>query len=580
MAPLGSFVYAALAMSVLIGCGGRSPLFNGELEPAAAVAGAAGVTNPGGGGNSDNGGGTTGQPTPGGAGSPVAGAPAAGGASIDPDPDPEPDAPSSLAYYIDPANGDDANPGTDLLPFKTIEHAASLATDGDTIWFEDGSYGWQTEPAFRDDVTIRIADGVELRAVTAGAATLFSKVDNFGDGGFAFAGDTYIYGLHFLGFNPALRADHGDIVLDSVTFESPWDEQICNYGKHALIMLSGTAKMTMLLDDRSVLFSRGKCLVRLDDDATLDVNGGQLSGASWETYSSEVAVFSAWGRSQLRIDGLRVRNNQLPIIGAWDSAVVSLEHASMQGGAVEPGRAPPLIHVSDDASLRVEGTWFNGADLQCCLCAVVIENGQRAAANVVLKDVAMSHCKGAVSLHSDSDVRLENVTLSDNDAGLTVRGSTGDGSLEVLASHISSNDGHGIVIDAGTGTFSVSLRNTTVTQNGGDGIRLGRTPGFGGVARLDLGTLQERGWNDLHDNGRSLPGSVNLRIMDDVASDLFAVGNAWDLNTQGSDSVGEYYPYGFSAVYAADHQLLGTNYAFEGTASDTITLRLAERSGL
>jgi hypothetical protein len=209
---------------------------------------------------------------------------------------------------------------------------------------------------------------------------------------------------------------------------------------------------------------------------------------------------------------------------------------------------------------------------------VVIKDGQRAAANVVLKDVAMSHCKGAVSLYSDSDVRLDNVTLSDNDGGLIVLGSNGDGSLEVLSSHVSSNDGHGIVVDAGRGTFSVSLRATTVTRNGGDGIRLGRTQGFGGVALLDLGTLQERGWNDLHHNGRSLPGSVNLRIMDDVASDLFAVGNAWDPDTQGSDAVGEYYPYGSTAVNAADHQLLGTNYAFEGVKTDAVTLRLAERN--
>lgn len=505
----------------------------------------------------------------------MAGATTTGGTGVEPQPDP----PSSLAYYVEPVAGDDANPGTEALPFKTIAHAASLAIDGDTIWLEDGSYDWQSEPSFRDDVTIHLAHGVQLRAVTPGFVRLFSKVDHFGDGGFALAGDAQLAGLHFVGFNPALRADRGLVVLDDVSFESPWDTGICNYGKQALIMLSGTAKTTLRFDEGGGFQGYGKCLARLDDDATLDVQGGQISGAGWESPPDYFAVFSTWGRSRLHIDGLTAQDNLLPIIGAWDSSVVSVEHASMQGGALEVDRAPPLVHVADSASLSVQSTWFDGADLQCCLCATSVAEHEGAAATVALKDVAMSHCVRAITLTANSDVRLDNVNLSDNSGALFIRGGKGGGSLRVAQSRVANNAQHGIELDAGLGDFSVTLRGTTVTHNTGDGIRVGRTPSIGGVLRLDLGTFPENGFNVLRANGRDLVGSVNLRLLDDLASELFAVGNTWDGSTQGSDSGGGYYPNGADATtYDADRQLHGTNYAFEGASSGTVTLRLAERA--
>jgi hypothetical protein len=212
------------------------------------------------------------------------------------------------------------------------------------------------------------------------------------------------------------------------------------------------------------------------------------------------------------------------------------------------------------------------------LCASSVAEHESAAADVLLKDVSMSHCVRAVTLPAESDLRLESVTLSDNSGALFIRGGKGGGSLEMLQSRVANNAQHAIEIDAGSGNFSVTLRNSTVTRNTGDGIRLGRTPGIGGVLRLDLGTLQESGFNVLRANGTDLVGSVNLRILDDVAGELFAVGNVWDGSTQGSDSGGGYYPNAAEATtYDADHRLHGTNYGFDGSKSDSVTLRLAER---
>jgi hypothetical protein len=486
---------------------------------------------------------------------------------------------SSLDYYVDPLAGDDLNPGSELLPFKTIEHAASLAIDGDSIWLEDGWYDWMTQPAFRDDVTITFAHGVALRAIRPGFVQLFSKVDVFGQGGLAFEGDAELTGLHLVGFNPALRADHGRLELHAVSFESPWDEGICHSGEHALVMLSGTAKMSM--DDaggEAVAGTNAKCVVRLDDEAELTVQGGQISSGGWEASQYDSAIFGAWGHSKLRLDGVAVRGSVLTVLGAWGSSSVSVAHSSIQGGAVELGRAPALMTVADDASLTIESSWFDGADLQCCLYAPNMYDHPPPAGKVVMNDVTMSHCRGAVALSSDSEVRLENVSLSDNAGAVFVRGGGGGGSLEIHNGRIASNELHGIEIDPGSGDYSFSMRDSSVMRNGGDGIRIGHNPGAGGALSLDLGTLDDPGANFLGGNGRSLAGSVNLRIMDGAEILLFAVGNFWDSSTQGSDSGGGYYPnHVDSLIYDADHELVGTNYAFEGANTASIVLRLAQQ---
>ncbi|MCI0660951.1 MAG: DUF1565 domain-containing protein, partial [Acidobacteria bacterium] len=42
-------------------------------------------------------------------------------------------------YYVAP-NGSDSNPGTEALPFKTIQRAADKVDPGDTVIVEDGVY--------------------------------------------------------------------------------------------------------------------------------------------------------------------------------------------------------------------------------------------------------------------------------------------------------------------------------------------------------------------------------------------------------------------------------------------------------
>ncbi len=60
-------------------------------------------------------------------------------------------------YYVDDANGLDANPGTEAQPWKTLARAYDANTlnpsvaQGDTIYFKDGDYGTFTESALASD---------------------------------------------------------------------------------------------------------------------------------------------------------------------------------------------------------------------------------------------------------------------------------------------------------------------------------------------------------------------------------------------------------------------------------------------
>jgi hypothetical protein len=51
------------------------------------------------------------------------------------------------AYYVSSASGDDANPGTFELPFKTIQKAAGIMQPGDTCYIREGTYRESVVPS-------------------------------------------------------------------------------------------------------------------------------------------------------------------------------------------------------------------------------------------------------------------------------------------------------------------------------------------------------------------------------------------------------------------------------------------------
>ena len=54
---------------------------------------------------------------------------------------------STATYYIDPVNGNDANPGTQSQPFRTLGQGVSVLTPGDTLYVRAGTYNGVTDNA-------------------------------------------------------------------------------------------------------------------------------------------------------------------------------------------------------------------------------------------------------------------------------------------------------------------------------------------------------------------------------------------------------------------------------------------------
>jgi hypothetical protein len=53
----------------------------------------------------------------------------------------------AAVYYVEAAGGNDANPGTEAMPWATVQKAASVLTAGDTVYIKNGTYALNTHPA-------------------------------------------------------------------------------------------------------------------------------------------------------------------------------------------------------------------------------------------------------------------------------------------------------------------------------------------------------------------------------------------------------------------------------------------------
>ena len=77
--------------------------------------------------------------------------------------------PESTTYYVDRAHpqASDSNPGTEALPWKTIQHAANVAVAGDTVLVKAGTYPERVTPAHSGSQGMRITfQALPRRSVT------------------------------------------------------------------------------------------------------------------------------------------------------------------------------------------------------------------------------------------------------------------------------------------------------------------------------------------------------------------------------------------------------------------------------
>jgi len=139
----------------------------------------------------------------------------------------------SCTHYVAPG-GNDANPGTEMQPWATFQHAADTAQPGETVCFRGGTY------AVADDIHLT-RSGVDGSAITfiahGGETPVLDRGGSSGSGllildqhtsyvrigGFVLRGFT-IWGLELSGENRHVQLDHLEIEGGETAIRFTWGE--------------------------------------------------------------------------------------------------------------------------------------------------------------------------------------------------------------------------------------------------------------------------------------------------------------------------------------------------------------------
>ncbi|MEW6432610.1 MAG: DUF1565 domain-containing protein [Myxococcota bacterium] len=440
--------------------------------------------------------------------------------------------------FVSPT-GDDLNPGTEALPLRTLNRAASLAADGgwgDTIWLQDGTYTSATQPNFAlsGPATV-VPPGISVRAVNAGQVTL---VGNQG-AALSLSGNGTVEGLAFDNFSLAVTVTGGTVAIRGCSFIRSGGGGDSTWGA---LTLSGTANVTVTpRAGVPITFAPSKTFARVNPGARLHVLGGELNGgqpqivsgsAFINVFGGEVVLENVQGSGHLdrflNLSGpsiATVRNSQFRQNASSNLIIIT-------GGAATPGQ------------LTLENVLVEETPFPLTAPTGGFQNAVVTARNVAFLDGGNAY--GITTGNGATlDLSLDGVVIDGYSYGLSLGHA---GSTDVQRTVIRART-VGLYSSAGVAGSRLSVRNTSITGASQAGVLLQ----YSVPATIDLGTGADAGNNHFVDNG-SVTFGPNLRVANVVAgTTVFAVGNRWNPNVQGADADG-----GYTSTDGGPWELVGT----------------------
>jgi hypothetical protein len=403
--------------------------------------------------------------------------------------------------YVDPAAGADTNPGTHEAPFKTLSHALSVATNGQSVHLASGTYQASGGESFPEEVP----DGVTVDTAAAGDATLLGQQDPVG---VHFAGSGTLRLVQIQGFTAAVQAEAGAQTLDTLAFVDDG----------CAVSLTGApdapAYAQATLTDCTI--AGGSSAFALDGAASLTMTGGAIHDLG-PACQMGVAVGAASGASSVTLDGVDVYTVGGPL--ALGEAAQATIHASSFANVGGGGCGSASIEVAGAASLSVDGTSVSNPPAN----AVFV---QSSGATVALTSTMIEATVFGINVEADATVTLDGLTLSGP-----------GGSTTTWGVYVSSPSAHVTLTNATVGGFyrgvavaegALKVRGSTI-GNGVSGVW------FGGGS-VDLGdSASDPGGNVLQANTVAA-----LDIEPAAPATVHAVGNTWLPNVQGADATGRY----------------------------------------
>jgi Right handed beta helix region/Protein of unknown function (DUF1565) len=464
-----------------------------------------------------------------------------------------------LSLYVDGETGDDANPGTEAEPLKTISHALSLIGSGGVVHLLPGEFA-TNEPAFGlgSNTTLDVPANVSIEAVTPGTVEL----DNGSSGGLRFLGSGSLSGVNFMDFHPAIRASTGTLLLEDLTFDD-FANSCASTGTRAFIELSGDADATLSAGNTpTVLGVSAECFARVEGTAALTLSGLDLSGSLEPMTGLFGPLLTVLGGASLTLDDVTIAGELEPI-GAWDQATVTVGSGSL----IDAAGLDYGVHLYDDASFTLSGSsTITGAPFSC---VVGDGNGGTGRPTISVIDSSLTACGKGIGYFGNLEptIVLDGATLS----GMTSHGvhMARGGSLTVTGSTLTGNGGFGIMTDHSLWPIDVVMRDNVLSNNTSGGVHVRCSE----PSTWDLGRGNDPGGNTFTGNGLSTDyGGVRLNLS--AAADpliVYASGNTWIASVQGADGTGHY-----SVSTGTANDVItgaGDNYS---VANDFGTLRLAE----
>jgi hypothetical protein len=447
------------------------------------------------------------------------------------------------SFFVNPITGSDANPGTQLKPFKTLAKGLGLAIAGDTMRLAAGLYSAAAngEKFTTNTQQTVVPAGVKIFGTFQGESTTFLQGAPGDLVGLNLQGAATVRNLFVTGFPAGVKASQGvqsfkNVVLDQNGFG---------------LDLGGSAKATLTASTVFVRPGVGSLGARALQQAQLTLVGGRISAGNPNCDAALIGVSLADAARLTMKNGASLQNF------AGSALVMKLTSKATLTG---------LAKVERDLSSLAGCTPF---------ASVLTDDS----ASLTLKNARVQSTGGtnAIGIHARSRALL----MLDS---AQVIGHTG---TAVISSHklIVSNSlfqGNGVGIDGGNSPAGVTITGSTVSNStfvgirGGNPLKLrnnrimsnnvGVSVGVVGTATADLGQISDPGNNTITGNS-----GTGVRFSTDVTSgNIFAAGNTWNAATQGSDASG-HYPNN-PLVDGSSPSAFGSNFKLPPSASFKIQL--------
>jgi uncharacterized protein DUF1565 len=417
------------------------------------------------------------------------------------------------SFFVNPTSGSDANPGTQLKPFKTLAKGLSLAIAGDTMRLAAGTYSAATNGE-------KFTTGTRQVAVPAGVK-IFGAVQNefvilqgvAGDLiGLNLKGAAAVRNLFVRGFPTGVTASQGVQSFKGVTLD----------GNQVGLELTGSAKTTLTSGSVFVRPGTGSLGAGVAQQAQLTVAGGTISAGAPNCNGGGTGV-SLQDAARLTMKGGAILQNfagvALALHQTSKAMLTGLAKVERDLSTLASCTPLPSVSASDSTSLTLTNAQMvstGGAN------ATGIDWESR---GLVTLDSAVVKGYKFAGLHSPGNLRLVALSAVFQYDGVGINVVDGpQSSITMTGSTVSNN-----VI--GIHAPGVKLRRTLVSANQQTGILLASAAGN------DLGLTTDLGHNLIAANG-----ITGVAFDGKVTGGAFisAAGNSWTPVTQGTDGSGLY----------------------------------------